>query len=391
MFVLAVVVCGFAALAPQATASPRTQIVGGQTASADTFPWMAAIIDQIDPETVGFCSGTVVSPHIVLTAGHCVVDDETGGIMSPAGYTVVTGNVNWTASPRQVLGVSQILIYPNYIIGGSLDGWGDAALLVLSAPTSAPAISLATSANAERLQPGTPAVIAGWGDTFYGQAKQQRELEWAETVVQSGGYCEGNAPGFHPLGQICTVNPPSFGTGTCHGDSGGPLIAEGPGGSGVIELGVTSSGDPECATSQPHVFTRADLIASWVKGRIAIFDPPPRPAPAPAPPPALTLPVLTRRKAAYYARLALKEHFGARLRRGRQYGADCQRIDDTKRRCGVHWNYRANDYYGSVTIYYAFSGSEVVWDDRFTIHWVNDYCHFYSGHRRSCRIHMAHG
>jgi hypothetical protein len=323
-----------------------------------------------------------------LTAGHCAVDTETGEIRSPGGYTVVTGNVNWAASPRQVLGVSQVLVFPEYTIGGPLDGWGDAALLVLSSPTSAPAISLATSANAERLQAGTPALIAGWGRTFYAQKEAQTELEWAETVVQSTTYCLANAPGFHPLGQICTVNPPSFDTGPCHGDSGGPLIAAGPGGNGLVELGVTSSGYGECSTSLPSVYTRADLIASWVNGRIATFDSPPKPAPPP-PPPAPKLPVLTRGDAISFTREALSKAFRNRFKGRRRYRVDCRRIDDTKRQCGVQWTYGPNDYYGSVTIYYAFSGTEVVWRNRFTIHWVNDYCYFFSGHRSKCRIHTV--
>jgi hypothetical protein len=368
-------------------ATAHTSIIGGSPASRGTFPWLAFVIDELGPEEFGLCTGTVVSPHLVLTAGHCAVDVETGEINDPSGYAVVTGNVNWTSSPRQVSGVSQVLVFPNYHTNGSLEGWGDAALLVLSTPTSAPSIPLATSANAERLQAGTGAQIAGWGRTYYEQEELQTELQWAKTVVQGKGYCEQHAPGFHPLGQICTVNPPSFSTGTCHGDSGGPLIAAGPGGASVVEIGLTSGGYGECSTALPSVFTRADLIASWVKGRIAAFDPPTGSSPAPAPPAAPKLPTLTRSKAARYVRQGLSEAFGVRFRHVRQYGDRCQAVDSTKQRCGVSWIYGPNDYYGSVTVYYAFNRGEVVWNDRFTIHWVNDHCYFHTNHLSRCAIH----
>jgi secreted trypsin-like serine protease len=353
---------------------------------------MAFVLDQLEPGKFGLCSGTVVAPNLILTAGHCAVDIETGEIHPASGYAVVTGNVNWTSSPRQVIGVSQVLVFPNYQIGGTLQGWGDAALLVLSAPTSAPSIPLATSANAERLQAGTGSLIAGWGETVYEQEAPQTELQWAKTVVQSRGYCEANAPGFHPLGQICTVNPPSFATGICHGDSGGPLIAAGPGGNGVVEIGIASSGYGQCSTTQPNVFTRSDLIATWVNERIAALNPPPAPkraAPASSIPKAPVLPTLSRGKASLYARQGLAEGLGSRFSRRRQYRATCEEVNSSKQRCGVQWTSGPNDYYGYITIYYAFSEGRLVWGDRYTIHWVNDYCYFDSGHPRRCTIHTA--
>jgi secreted trypsin-like serine protease len=341
----------------------------------------------------GFCSGTVVSPHLVLTAGHCVVDTETGEIHDPSGYAVVTGNANWTASPREVTGVSQILVYPNFHISGLLEGWGDAALLALSAPTAASTISLATSANAERLQAGTGAQIIGWGRTYYEQEELQTELEWAKTVVQSKGYCEGNAPGFHPLGQICTVNPPSFATGTCHGDSGGPLVAAGPGGSGIVEIGITSSGYDECSTTLPSVFTRADLIASWVKGWIAVFDPPAPPvvAPKPVAVPSQSLPRLTSKMAKTLTREALTDVLRSQFVHRRAYKASCRPTESTKQKCSVSWWKGPNDYWGNMTIYYLFENGKPVWSYRYVIRKVNDYCYWRSGHRSRCYVRVFRG
>ena len=57
------------------------------------WPFMAfvAYFDPSgNPEFV--CSGTVVSPNVVLTAGHCAVDEATGVPLDPSGFRVVTGN-----------------------------------------------------------------------------------------------------------------------------------------------------------------------------------------------------------------------------------------------------------------------------------------------------------
>jgi len=63
-----------AGAAPSATAS----IVGGSTALSEEWPW-AAFILAADKKGEGFsCSGTVIAPNLILTAGHCVEDIETG-------------------------------------------------------------------------------------------------------------------------------------------------------------------------------------------------------------------------------------------------------------------------------------------------------------------------
>ncbi|MGH2865243.1 MAG: S1 family peptidase, partial [Solirubrobacteraceae bacterium] len=131
-------------------------IIGGTLAEDDTFPWLAFIV--YDGESLITCTGTVVAPNVVLTAGHCGEDTETGELREPSGYSVVTGNVEWTASPRQISDVSRVVVYPDFNPDYLT---GDAALLVLSTPTTAPAIALASfPSDSARLEAGTPALIA---------------------------------------------------------------------------------------------------------------------------------------------------------------------------------------------------------------------------------------
>jgi len=112
------------------------------------------------------CSATVVSVNVVLTAARCAIDGASGGVLDPSGFRVVTGAADWTdTAHRQVLGVSRVIVDSAYDASATTS---DAALLVLSTPTSAPAIRLATSADPCLEQAGTGAVIAGWGDTYSG-------------------------------------------------------------------------------------------------------------------------------------------------------------------------------------------------------------------------------
>lgn len=247
----------------------RAAIIGGTLAADKAFPQLAFIVFR-NGHTAFTCTGTVVAADVVLTAAHCV-EEKTGRITEASGYTVVTGNVSVTATSRQESRVSRVVVYPDFDRPDLSD---DAALLILSTPTTAPAITLASSpSDSARLTPRTGALIAGWGDTSPGQTRASERLSWARTKVQPASYCESNAERFYKSSEICTIDPPDYRTGICSGDSGGPLLTPNTSGSSDIELGVASHIYGECSTRRPSVFTRADLIAPWVKQWIAAVTP----------------------------------------------------------------------------------------------------------------------
>jgi hypothetical protein len=241
-------------------AGAHIAVVGGQTAEPGTFPWMAYVLD-VHGNDIGQCSGTVVAPNLVLTAGHCAEDMQTGILNEASGYRVVTGNVDWDApeTERQVSGVTRVIVCSCFDRRTDV---GDVALLQLSTPTSAPAVTLASSPPGDR-----KALLAGWGRTYYHQEALGERLQWAPTVVQQPERCEHQAPPFSPASQICVMDTPGRQTGVCEGDSGGPLLLPAPSAAGgMVQVGVTDHGYGECATTSPSVFTRVDAISAWVRG-----------------------------------------------------------------------------------------------------------------------------
>lgn len=261
----------------------RIRIVGGQTVLPGSWPWIAFIVNV---QANFACTGMVVSTNLVLTAGHCAQDISTGIINAASGYRVVTGRTDWSdTSSGQLLGVSQVIVYPGY---DRSTGDGDAALLVLASPTAAPAIPLATANDLNILAAGTTGFIAGWGATYAGDPSLPTALQAATTVVQSPAYCaqqeQADSVSFNAATAFCAINPPNFTAGTCYGDSGGPLLAARPDGT-YFEMGITSRGDVNCNTSYPDVFTRVDLISPWASGWITALRPPP---PASTSPPTIS-------------------------------------------------------------------------------------------------------
>ncbi len=242
-------------------ATARASVVGGKEATQGTYPWMAFIVDAEGGEVIS-CSGTVIAPRVVLTAAHCVLNEESGSLRDPSGYQVVTGVVDWTSPERQVSAVTQLAPYPKFADGTSRNFFGDVALLGLATPTTAPSIPLAKGTRFLRM--GTRARIAGWGMTSARQKGFTESLRWAKTVVQ-GSPCEGY------WGRICAVDFPSFAAGVCFGDSGGPLVAFDRK-RGWVEFGVAQAVFNNCTTRRPQLYTRTDLLAKWIAGRIAKIE-----------------------------------------------------------------------------------------------------------------------
>jgi trypsin len=248
----------------------RVAVVGGQAAEAGTFPWMAYILD-FRGEEEGQCSGTVVAPNLVLTAGHCAENMQSGVVNEASGYRVTTGNVDWAtpAAERQESDVTRVIVCSCFDRRTLV---GDVALLQLSTPTTAPAVTLASSPVV-----ATPAVLAGWGKTFPAQEAPMEALQWARTVTQGAASCERATSLFSPASEVCAIDPPERRTGVCEGDSGGPLLtADSSAVGGMVEVGVASHTYSRCATTSPSVFTRVDAVGAWIRGWVqALASSPP--------------------------------------------------------------------------------------------------------------------
>jgi secreted trypsin-like serine protease len=218
---------------------------------------------------VGICTGTVVAPSLVLTAAHCVENPSTGALRRVSGFTVVTGDADVPVSERQTSHISHVIVYPGF---DATSDTGDAALLVLNRPTSAPAISLATT---RRLgTQGTAAEMVGWTKGYFRvQAYRYErftspERLRAHATIQSSELCAEYAAHFSARGQICTLDTPTFRAGACFGESGGPLLVS-TGANQLVQVGVANSSYVSarhrlCSTRYPTVFTRVTALAPWL-------------------------------------------------------------------------------------------------------------------------------
>ena len=377
---------------------PRSHaaIVGGTSAAQGSFAFMAFILYfDSSGNPLFLCSGTVLARNVVLTAGHCGIDETTNAPLDPAGYAVITGSVDWTnQSLRQVSGVSSVLVDPGYDPAAANE---DASLLILSTPTTAPPVRLATAADQWLEAAGTGTYIAGWGDQ-YQNSPTATVLLWAGTVVQSAAYCgQFTWSNYNQTFQACAADYPYDDTATCNGDSGGPLLATDSAGA-PVEIGITSYGPVDCDTVTASYFTTARTVSQWADGIVTSLNPPPAPAPPPAPPPPKppapqpTLPAMTKAQAKSFNNQTLSGFEDRTYNRGHQRHITCTRKSNVKFSCNTYWWYGPNDYAATVELWYSWgSGTDVYWNDHYSLEWVNDQCYNHSRHRNRCAIHHKTG
>ena len=374
--------------APDPTA--HASIIGGAAATIEEFPSLAYIQADEGGEKGFACTGSVVAPRVVLTAGHCVEDIETGKLTPVRDYLVATGVADLRqAEPGNVFKVVRTLTYSRFDPGATR---GDAGLLILARPTTVPPIAMATAADATLLNPGTPVQIAGWGLQGGNAKSGPATLRSTSLTVQTDSYC-GNGvrpfyPFYSPALQLCTADRPALASGGCFGDSGGPAIAHRADGT-AVEIGVISAGGPACKPELPNIFTRVDRISAWVGEWVAAVE---QGAPEPsASAQKAELPKLTVPKAKTLIGQTLINDLGNRFVNGQGTRVGCEAKDRLRVKCGFAWFYGPDDYFGSATISYALSKRSVVWNSSYTIRWVNDRCWFVSGKRSRCKVHTRHG
>ncbi|MFK7744947.1 MAG: serine protease [Roseobacter sp.] len=78
-----------AVVSTTAQAQPSTTSLRGMAGENDALYWQA--VGRLDAKGIGFCTATLISPELVLTAAHCVYSKRTGLLVKPEDLTFRAG------------------------------------------------------------------------------------------------------------------------------------------------------------------------------------------------------------------------------------------------------------------------------------------------------------
>jgi secreted trypsin-like serine protease len=246
-----------------AAAAPRghSSIVGGSGANPAEWPYAVAIFRKGHMH----CSGSVIGPTEVLTAGHCVAG------FNLANFQVIIGRPRLRdAAIGQLIGVVSGRVHPDF----EQTGLHDVAVLNLAQPTGAAPIALATpDQNAATAAAGALLQVAGFGATNPFGTHLSGFLKSTTEKVRTDRRClkAYTQDLFAPDSMICAMGARrkkagrfKIHTTACSGDSGGPLVANTA--TGPIEVGTVSFGGALCGLpAAPTVYSRVSSSLNFIE------------------------------------------------------------------------------------------------------------------------------
>ncbi|XP_075985634.1 venom serine protease-like isoform X2 [Anticarsia gemmatalis] len=234
----------------------QNRIVNGVETGINEFPMMVGLADVGRSKIK--CGATIISEDYVVTAAHCVMNENLKSLAVIVGeHDVTTGN---ETSAAKGYAIAQYIIHPGYTTS-NYDN--DIALIKVATPIQfndrVSPVCLPFKFRSYSFA-GKNVTILGWG-TLEPGGPDSKVLRKVDVGVMSQTQCRYQVPTLTDR-QICTF---TRGKDSCQDDSGGPLLYTDPD-TGLLHLAaLVSYGLDFCASAlSPAVNTRITSHLDWI-------------------------------------------------------------------------------------------------------------------------------
>lgn len=228
-------------------ATPTPYVVGGTAADASNHPWQVVITANGGE----FCGGVLIHPMIVLTAAHCLMDENGDYYEDDPGIEFRA----YTGQTRLGIGGEELdwriaRVNPDFDTVTDQNDWG---LISLNSPASAQTIKIAGPYEQALWRTGRQATVTGFGDLDNG-GTAANTLQQLNLPILSDFDCHNYGSDFYPDSMLC-AGFRAGGKDSCSGDSGGPLTVRTDEGERRL-VGLVSWGAACAKAGYPGVYTR---------------------------------------------------------------------------------------------------------------------------------------
>nr|ACE75346.1 chymotrypsin-like protein [Glyptapanteles indiensis] len=236
-----------------------SKISGGKRTSVQENPSMVSILLYGQH----ICGGVFITSRHILTAAHCVSDDDAFGqgiVQNPTSDITVASETNNCYHPTNVHEAKNITIHPQYL--GYFNNYvNDIAIVEIKEAIRPDKTRRVAKLPRENTSSNVNATVIGWGTSYEGEGELSEFLKKADVVTIDNSECQRMIHDFVHPGQLCTIQSDDWGI--CDGDSGDPLYSR----SGEC-LGIASMSS-DCGKGIPDLYSRVFHYLEWIEATIA--------------------------------------------------------------------------------------------------------------------------